>query len=93
MEPINLSNNVNIFIQDALQFDTTQKYTMIYFDPPFNSKRNYTLNVDSDIGFVSYMRTSTPKGILNVNYVLKAQRKIDLDYRLNSMKRVGNQHP
>ena len=51
MEPINLSNNVNIFIQDALQFDTTQKYTMIYFDPPFNSKRNYTLNVDSDIGF------------------------------------------
>ena len=51
MEPINLSNNVNIFIQDALQFDTTQKYTMIYFDPPFNSKRNYKLNVDSDIGF------------------------------------------
>ena len=51
MEPINLYNNVNIFIQDALQFDTTQKYTMIYFDPPFNSKRNYKLNVDSDIGF------------------------------------------
>ena len=51
MEPTNLSNNVNILIQDALQFDTTQKYTMIYFDPPFNSKRNYKLNVDSDIGF------------------------------------------
>ena len=51
MEATNLSNNVNILIQDALQFDTTQKYTMIYFDPPFNSKRNYKLNVDSDIGF------------------------------------------
>ena len=46
-------------------------------------------DVDSDVGLVRYMRTATPKGIQNVNYVLKAQRKIDLDYRLNSMRRVG----
>ena len=46
-------------------------------------------DVDSDVGLVKYMRFATPKGIQNVNYVLKAQRKIDLDYRLNSMRRVG----
>jgi hypothetical protein len=46
-------------------------------------------DVDSDIGLVRYMRTASPKGIQNVNFVLKAQRKIDLDYRLNSMRRVG----
>ena len=46
-------------------------------------------DVDSDIGLVKYMRTATPKGLENVNYTLKAQRKIDLDYRLNSMRKVG----
>ena len=49
--PINLSNNVQLFIQDANHFETTSKYMMIYFDPPFNSKRNYKLNVDSSVGF------------------------------------------
>ena len=49
--PINLSNNVQLFIQDANHFKTTSKYMMIYFDPPFNSKRNYKLNVDSSVGF------------------------------------------
>jgi len=49
--PINLSNNVQLFIQDANHFETTSKYRMIYFDPPFNSKRNYKLNVDSSVGF------------------------------------------
>ena len=29
------------------------------------------------------------KGVENVNYILKAQRKIDIDYRLNSLRRVG----
>jgi len=49
--PINLSNNVQLFIQDANHFETTSKYMMIYFDPPFNSKRNYKLNVNSSVGF------------------------------------------
>lgn len=51
MEPIHLSNNINLYIQNANSFNTTQKYTMIYLDPPFNSKRNYKLNVNSSIGF------------------------------------------
>jgi DNA modification methylase len=48
---INLSNNVQLFIQNANNFNYTKKYNMIYFDPPFNSKREYKLNVDSNIGF------------------------------------------
>ena len=46
-------------------------------------------DVDSDIGLVTFMKYSTPKGVENVNYLLKAQRKVDLDYRLNSMRKVG----
>ena len=46
-------------------------------------------DVDSDVGLVTFMKYSTPKGVENVNYLLKAQRKIDLDYRLNSMRKVG----
>ena len=51
MEPIQLSENVKLYIQDANTHVSEQKYTMIYFDPPFNSKRNYTLNVNSSVGF------------------------------------------
>lgn len=51
MEHIQLSDNVKLYIQDANTYNSTQKYTMIYFDPPFNSKRNYTLNVSSSVGF------------------------------------------
>ena len=46
-------------------------------------------DVDSDLGLVRFIKSASPKGVENVNYVLKAQRKIDLDYRLNSMRRVG----
>lgn len=48
---VNLSNNVQLFIENANKFNYTEKYNMIYFDPPFNSKRDYKLNVDSNIGF------------------------------------------
>ena len=46
-------------------------------------------DVDSDVGLVKFIRTTSPRGLKNVNYVLKAQRKLDLDYRLNSMRRIG----
>ena len=46
-------------------------------------------DVDSDVGLVTFIKYSTPKGVENVNYALKAQRKVDIDYRLNSMRRVG----
>ena len=51
MSIINLSSNVTLNIADALTHPIAQKYTMIYFDPPFNSKRNYKLNVNSNLGF------------------------------------------
>ena len=51
MDPIQLSENVQLYIQDANTHVSEQLYTMIYFDPPFNSKRNYTLNVNSSVGF------------------------------------------
>ena len=46
-----LTSDIKLIIDDALTTPIEQKYTMIYFDPPFNSKRNYKLNVNSEIGF------------------------------------------
>ena len=44
-------------------------------------------DVDSDLGLIRFVK-SHQKGCENVNYVF-AQRKIDIDYRLNSLRRVG----
>ena len=46
-------------------------------------------DVDSDLGLIRFVNSASKKGVENVNYVLKAQRKIDIDYRLNSLRRVG----
>ena len=46
-------------------------------------------DVDSDLGLIRFVKSASKKGVENVNYVLKAQRKIDIDYRLNSLRRVG----
>ena len=46
-------------------------------------------DVDSDIGLINFVRTATTKGIENVDYVLSAQRKITIGYRLNSLRRLG----
>ncbi len=46
-------------------------------------------DVDSDIGLINFVRTATTKGIANVDYVLNTQRKITIEKRLNSLRRLG----
>jgi DNA modification methylase len=46
-----LSEDIRLTICDALKHTITEKCTMIYFDPPFNSDREYKLTCDSDLGF------------------------------------------
>jgi len=46
-------------------------------------------DVDSDLGLIRFVNSASKKGVENVNYILKAQRKIDIDNRLNSLRRVG----
>jgi tRNA nucleotidyltransferase/poly(A) polymerase len=46
-------------------------------------------DVDSDLGLVKYVNSATPRGIQNMDYVLKAQKKVDIVYRLNSMRKLG----
>ena len=46
-----ITDNVELYIGDSLNISRKNKFRMIYFDPPFNSDRNYTLNCDSELGF------------------------------------------
>ena len=46
-------------------------------------------DVDSDWGLVDFVRTATSRGIENIDYALRAQRKIDIGYRLNSLRKMG----
>ena len=46
-----LTDYINLYISDALSHDIKKEFTMIYFDPPFNSDRDYKLSTDSDLGF------------------------------------------
>ena len=47
---------------------------MIYFDPPFNSNRNYKLNCDSNLGFSDKWSDE--------NYEEFIRKEIDLLYEL-----------
>ena len=46
-----ITDNVVLYIGDSLKMPLTDKFQMIYFDPPFNSDRDYKLNCDSSVGF------------------------------------------
>jgi len=46
-----INDNVELHIGDALKIVTPRKFRMIYFDPPFNSDRDYKLTSDSKLGF------------------------------------------
>ena len=49
------TTNVSLHIGDCTKYVETlssKSITMIYLDPPFNSDRNYTMSVDSNIGFI-----------------------------------------
>ena len=51
MEPVKLADDIFLHIGNAQQNNISHKFTMIYFDPPFNSARDYKLNCNSSIGF------------------------------------------
>ena len=44
-------SDIKILNKNSIENDFDKKFQMIYFDPPFNSDRNYVLNEDSSIGF------------------------------------------
>jgi DNA modification methylase len=46
-----LTNNIQLYIGDSLKNNINTKFRMIYFDPPFNSDRNYNLSSNCNIGF------------------------------------------
>jgi len=46
-----ICDGVVLYIGDALKHPIIQKCNMIYFDPPFNSDRDYKLTCESNIGF------------------------------------------
>ena len=46
-----LTDNIQLVIGNSLNLSTEHKFRMIYFDPPFNSDRDYKLNHNSDVGF------------------------------------------
>ena len=46
-----ITENVDLYIGDSKNIPKTNKFRMIYFDPPFNSDRDYMLNCNSSLGF------------------------------------------
>lgn len=46
-----LHKDIKLYVKDSLDLELDEKFRMIYFDPPFNSDRDYRLNCDSDLGF------------------------------------------
>lgn len=46
-----INENITLYIGDSKNITKEKKFRMIYFDPPFNSNRDYKLNCDSDLGF------------------------------------------
>jgi DNA modification methylase len=47
-----ITDNVDLYIGDSFEISIKNKFRMIYFDPPFNSDRDYKLNSDSKLGFI-----------------------------------------
>ena len=69
-----ITDNVELYIGDSLNISRKNKFRMIYFDPPFNSDRNYTLNCDSELGFSDKWT--------NENYEKFITKHIDLLYEI-----------
>ena len=51
LKTIRINDYISLTISDALNNTHSEKYQMIYFDPPFNSDRIYKLSEDDDLGF------------------------------------------
>ena len=69
-----LSENVVFYIGDSINIPKNNKFRMIYFDPPFNSDRDYKLNSDSKLGFSDKWS--------DVEYEKFIKKHIDLLYEL-----------
>ena len=48
-----------------------------------------TTDVNSDVGLVNFLITTTPVGISNIEAYLESSRKLSISDRLNQMKRAG----
>jgi len=66
---------MKLIIGDSLEVKLSEKFTMIYFDPPFNSARDYKLNVNSELGF-------TDKWNADETYEKFIEKNIDKLYSL-----------
>lgn len=50
-EVYKINENITLYIGDSKNISKENKFRMIYFDPPFNSNRDYKLNCDNNLGF------------------------------------------
>jgi DNA modification methylase len=62
-----LTDDIQLYIGNSLEINLPNKFTMIYFDPPFNSDRDYKLNIDSDIGFTDKWTDKTYEEFISKN--------------------------
>ena len=46
-----IAENIFLYIGDSINIPHNNKFRMIYFDPPFNSDRDYRLTSNSNLGF------------------------------------------
>ena len=46
-----LSDTADLYIGSCTNIKMSEKVNMIYFDPPFNSARNYKLSYNNSLGF------------------------------------------
>lgn len=46
-----LQKDITLYTNNSMELNLEDKFRMIYFDPPFNSDRDYRLNCDSGVGF------------------------------------------
>lgn len=40
-----LHKDIKLYVKDSLDLELDEKFRMIYFDPPFNSDRDYRLTI------------------------------------------------
>ena len=69
-----LSDNVIFYVGDSINIPKNNKFRMIYFDPPFNSDRDYKLNCDNKLGFSDKWS--------DIEYEIFIKKHIDLLYEL-----------
>lgn len=62
-----LSDNVELFTEDSMKKNFKHKFMMIYFDPPFNSDREYKLNINNKVGFSDKWKDKDYEGFIQKN--------------------------